>query len=149
MDDLESSIIFNSKQPQMKKILLIAVITLLGSPALFAQQSTVSASEQARLALEKTMANLDYASIFMNKITITDTQKPQVNKIILDYLNAKRTLGLAARKNPAVYPQQQPALFNTFKTNLSAVLSATQMSAFLASKPPVEEKTNLLRALFY
>ncbi|HEY9257139.1 hypothetical protein [Chitinophaga sp.] len=133
----------------MKKICFIAVITLLGTHTLLAQQSTTRPTEQAKTALQKTMANADFSAIFLKKITVTDTQKPQVNKIIADYLGAKRTLGLAARKNPAIYPQQQPALFNTFKTNLSAVLSAEQMNTFLASKPAADDKGNLLRALFY
>lgn len=133
----------------MKKIFLITVITLLGTHTLLAQQNVTRPTEQAKAALQKTMEMTDFSSIFLSKITVTATQKPQVNKIIADYLGAKRTLGLAARKNPAVYPQQQPALFNTFKTNLGAVLSAEQMNAFLASKPAANDKENFLRALFY
>ena len=133
----------------MKRIFFIAVITLLGAHGIYAQQNTSSKGEQAKAALKNTMAHADYTRIFLKKIPVTETQKPQVNKIIADYLDAKRTLGLATRNNPSAYEQQQPALFNTFKTNLGAVLTTAQMSAFLASKPAPDDERNFLRALFY
>ncbi|MBS0031208.1 hypothetical protein ACTJJ0_29875 [Chitinophaga sp. 22321] len=133
----------------MKKIFLIAAMSLLGAYSVYAQQNTPGKTEQAKAGLKNTLAHADYTRIFLKKIPVTDAQKPQVNKIIADYLDAKRTLGLATRNNPAAYQQQQPALFNTFKTNLSAVLSTAQMNTFLASKPAPDDDKNFLNALFY
>ncbi|MGO4288315.1 hypothetical protein [Chitinophaga sp. RAB17] len=133
----------------MKKILLIAVITLLGAHHIYAQQSNPRAVDIIKADRVKAVSKIDFTHIFLQKITVSDTQKPQVNKIIADYLNAKRTLALATRKDPTSYQQQQPALFNTFKTNLSGVLSSSQMSTFLASKPAPGDKRNFLNILFY
>lgn len=133
----------------MKKILLIAAITLFGVHQVSAQQSTVSAVDMIKADRAKAVASIDFTHLFLQKITVSDTQKPQVNKIIADYLNAKRTLAMATRKDPTVYQQQQPALFTAFKTNLSEVLSTSQMSTFLASKPAPGDKRNYLNILFY
>jgi len=133
----------------MKKILLIAVISLLGTHQLFAQQNTMSAVDLIKASRVNAVAGLDFTHLFLKNITVPDTQKPQVNKIIADYLNVKRTLALATRKDPTAYQQQQPALFSAFKTNLSEVLSPSQMSTFLASKPAPGDKRNYLSILFY
>jgi hypothetical protein len=133
----------------MKKIFFIAVITLLGTYSSYAQQNAVRPVDMVKADRLKTMASIDFTHIFLQKITVSDTQKPQVNKIIADYLNVKRTLALATRKNPTAYQQQQPALFSTFKTNLSEILNPVQMSAFLATKPAPGDKRNLLNVLFY
>lgn len=133
----------------MKKIFFIAVITLLGAHSIYAQQSAARPSDIIKADRAKTVAHLNFTNIFLKKITVSDEQKPQVNKIIADYLSEKRTLALATRNDPSAYQQQQPALFSAFKTNLSAVLSASQMSAFLASKPAPGDKRNALNILFY
>ncbi|MFX1707444.1 hypothetical protein PV783_25970 [Chitinophaga sp. CC14] len=133
----------------MRKIFFIAVITLLGGKLAQAQQSTPSPVNQVKEGYKQTRANTDYSMIYLRNIAVTDAQKPQVNKIILNYLDAKRTLALANKQDLSVYRQQQPALFNDFKTKLAAVLNSEQMSAFMASKPPLDDKKNLLRGLFY
>jgi hypothetical protein len=133
----------------MKKILLIAAISLFGAHHVFAQQSTASAVDLIKASRVNAVESLDFTHLFLKNITVPDTQKPQVNKIIADYLNAKRTLAMATRKDPTAYQQQQPALFTAFKTNLSEVLSASQMSTFLASKPAPGDKRNYLNILFY
>ena len=133
----------------MKKIFFIAVITLLGGKLAQAQQSTPSPVNQVKEGYKQTRANTDYSMIYLRNIAVTDAQKPQVNKIILNYLDAKRTLALANKQDLSVYRQQQPALFNDFKTKLATVLNSEQMSAFMASKPPLDDKKNLLRGLFY
>jgi hypothetical protein len=133
----------------MKKIFFIAVITILGGKFAQAQQSTLSPVNQVKEGYKQTRANTDYSMIYLKNIAVTATQKPQVNKIILNYLDAKRTLALANKQDLSVYRQQQPALFSDFKTKLAAVLSSEQMSAFMASKPPLDDKRNLLRGLFY
>lgn len=133
----------------MKKIIFIAVITILGGKLVHAQQNALSPVNQVKEGYKQTRANADYSMIYLKNISVTDTQKPQVNKIILNYLDAKRTLALANKQDLSVYRQQQPALFNDFKTKLAAVLNSEQMSAFMASKPPLDDKKSLLRGIFY
>lgn len=133
----------------MKKILFIAGILVICQYAGYAQQSSPSRTEIVKAGTNKMLASTDYTRIFLPGIAVSETQKPQVNKLILEFLNEKRALNAENRKTPGVYEQQQPALFNNFKTKLAGVLSAAQMSAFLASKPATGEKTNMLRSIFY
>ncbi|HEY8958360.1 hypothetical protein [Chitinophaga sp.] len=133
----------------MKKILFIASILIICQYSGYAQQSTPSNAEIVKAATRKKIAATDYTRIFLPGIAISETQKPQVNKLILEFLDEKRALNAENRKTPGVYEQQQPALFNNFKTKLAGVLNAQQMNAFLASKPATGEKTNMLRSIFY
>ncbi|MET3880280.1 hypothetical protein [Chitinophaga sp. OAE865] len=133
----------------MKKIFLIAVLAILGGQYVYAQQSSVSPVTMVKQGYSQTRANTDYSLIYLKNIPVTSTQKPQVNKMILDYLDAKRALALENKKDPGIYQQRQPALFNSFKTKLATVLSSEQMSAFMASKPTPDAKKSLLMGLFY
>lgn len=133
----------------MKKVLFIASILSICHYAGYAQQNSSSSAEIVKAAARKKMAATDYTRIFLPGIAVSETQKPQVNKLILQFLDEKRALNAENRKTPGVYEQQQPALFNNFKTKLAEVLSEAQMSAFLASKPATGEKTNMLRSIFY
>ncbi|MBO9727368.1 MAG: hypothetical protein J7623_01890 [Chitinophaga sp.] len=132
----------------MKKIFLVLIITGCAF-GVQAQQSATPATDIVKADLKNTLANLDYTDLFMPKIAVSDAQKPAANKIFANYMAARKALWLSTRKNPAVYDQQQPALFNTFKTNLSAVLSTEQMNAFMATKPARGDKKNYLTGLFY
>ncbi|WP_142686535.1 hypothetical protein [Chitinophaga polysaccharea] len=133
----------------MKKIIFIASILVIWSYSGYAQQSSPSRAEIVKAGTTKKLAATDYSRIFLPGIEVSETQKAQVNKLILEFLNAKRALNAENRKTPGIYEQQQPTLFNNFKAKLAGVLSAEQMNAFLASKPATGEKTNMLRSIFY
>lgn len=132
----------------MKKIFLLLIITGCAF-AVQAQQNVPKPSDVVLADLKNTLANLDYTDLFMPKIPVSDAQKPAANKIFADYMAARKALWMSTRKNPTVYTQQQPALFSTFKTNLSGVLTTEQMNAFLATKPARGDKKNYLTGLFY
>ncbi|SEW53996.1 hypothetical protein [Chitinophaga arvensicola] len=132
----------------MKNIILIASILLIGSYSVCAQQGP-SRAQVVKAGADKSLAAKDYSRIFLPNIGVSDAQKSQVNKLILELFDAKRALHAQDRKNPGVYAQQQPGLFNTFKTKLTGVLNAQQMSTFLASKPATDDKANMLSSIFY
>ena len=133
----------------MKKIMLLAAILVIGCYTGYAQQNTPSRGEVVKAGADKSLAAVDYSRILLPNLGVTDAQKPQVNKLILELFDAKRALHAQDRKTPGVYEQQQPALFNNFKTKLTAVLSAQQMNTFLASKPATKDRTNMLCSIFY
>ncbi|MEC5146449.1 hypothetical protein [Chitinophaga sp. 212800010-3] len=132
----------------MKKIFLITILCLGMHQLLMAQNNTPSMAEAIKAGVKTTMARADLTRTFMQPVGITDAQKPTVNKLILDYMEAKRALALANRNNTAAYQSQQTTLFNTFRDNLANILSKEQMTRFLASKPAPDE-ISFLNALFY
>jgi len=133
----------------MKKIMFLISILVFGCYAGYAPQNTPSRGEIVKAGADKSLAAADYSRILLPKLGVTDAQKPQVNKLILELFDAKKALHAQDRKTPGVYEQQQPALFNSFKTKLTGVLSAQQMTTFLASKPATNDRRNMLSSLFY
>lgn len=133
----------------MKKIMFLTGILVIGCYTGYAQQTTPSRAQIVKEGTAKSLAAVDYSRILLPNLGVTDAQKPQVNKLIVELFDAKRALHAQDRKTPGVYEQQQPALFNNFKTKLTGVLSAQQMTTFLASKPPTKDRTNMLCSIFY
>ena len=133
----------------MKKICFIAAIVLLGTLPAIAQQSSVSKGQLAKTGVDKKMASLDYSKLFLKKITLSASQQTQVNSIFVAFMQNKRAMYVQNRKDPVAYQAKQDALFAKLKTDLSAVLSNEQMTAFLASKPKQDDKADYLTVVFY
>lgn len=130
----------------MKKLLLIFTVLFSASQLLHAQQSDKPTAQQLQAGVKTSIANADYSRIVLKNLNVAAPQKPEVNKILREYMAAKQDLN---KLDSATYVTRQATLFNNMKNSLAVVLTKEQLAAFMAAKPKATDKPSLLTLFYY
>jgi hypothetical protein len=130
----------------MKKFILIFAIFFSAHQLLHAQQNNKPTAQQLQAGIKTSLARADYARLLLKNLNITANQKPEVNKLVQEYMAAKQDLNSL---DSATYVTRQAVLFNNLKNNLATVLTKEQMTAFMAAKPKTTDKPSFLMVLYY
>jgi hypothetical protein len=133
----------------MKKILIV-VLLLTSSPALFAQLDLKKATGVASaLGMDPAAVGKSIMGSLTPKLGLSSDQTTKVASLVNTFLTNKSTFMGLMQSKPAEYKTKFATEQKTLMDGLKGTLNIAQLTKFTGLKPAQTDTTNALSQLFY